>query len=186
MLTLSRLRVNFPKINSVLVITQGLQMLLADLLSQKLENSKKVDMQRLFKMAFWGLGIGAPVSHYYYAHFLTQSFNYPGAKGFIAKLLFDQIVYAPIICYIFLNYMAAFEDINIFKNLKNTLKKMPQMMLANWKLWPICTILQLLFFGVHTATIFGMFVGFIWGIYLSITENRKKKGDGKEDKTNKV
>ena len=82
--------------------------------------------------------------------------------------------------------MAAFEGKGLKSlkaALKDTIKKMPKLMIANWKLWPICTILQLLYFGVHTATIFGIAVGFLWGIYLSFTENRKnKKGNMNEQK----
>ncbi|CAI2380234.1 unnamed protein product [Moneuplotes crassus] len=163
------------------MVTQGLQMLLADLISQQVSGNKKINLNSLFKMTFWGVAISAPVGHYYYAHFLTQSFNYPGAKGIIAKLLFDQLVFAPIICYVFLNYMNGFK-------LKESLKKLPKLMLANWKLWPMCTILQLLFFGVHTATIFGVFVGFIWGLYLTFTENKKQNQgkSNKQDTDNKV
>ena len=72
-------------------------MLLADLISQKLEGSKRIDFRRLIKMAFWGIAISAPSYHYYYVYFLTKSFNYPGVKGILAKLLFDQLVFAPII-----------------------------------------------------------------------------------------
>ena len=137
-------------------------------------------------MTTWGVALGAPIGHYYYAHFLTQSFNYPGTKGILAKLIFDQTVFAPVISLIFLNYMALVNGEDMVKSFKESLKQLPSLMIANWKLWPLATLIQLMFFGVHTATIFNLLVGFFWGIYLCIRENYNKKDTPEVDKEEKV
>ena len=120
-------------------------------------------------MAFFGFVIDAPICHYYYVNFLTKSFNYPGFKGTIAKLLFDQLVFAPFICFVFLVYMDLTSGKSLNESFKNSYCKLFSLMIANWKFWPLVTFIQLKFFGIHTAALFGILAGFIWGIYLCLT-----------------
>ena len=66
-------------------------MFLADTISQIVEKKSKkkkvnIDFKKLSIMTFWGFGVFAPIIHFYYASFLTKSFNYEGAKGIIAKV----------------------------------------------------------------------------------------------------
>ena len=135
-------------------------------------------------MSFYGMFIDAPLCHYYYVNFLTKSFNYPGFKGDAAKLLFDQFVFAPFIIFVFLMYMELTSGKSVDEAVKNSLKKLPSLMIANWKFWPVITLIQLKFFGVHTAALFGIAAGFIWGIYLCLTgsEETPKPEDKKENK----
>jgi protein Mpv17 len=91
------------------------------------------------------------------------------------KMLFDQLLFAPILLTIFfpLNQIVIDRDIKSFdKGVKVWKEKMWETLQANWKIWPIASTVNFWFMPVQYQVLFANFVGLFWNMILSYISSK--------------
>ncbi|XP_026329636.1 PXMP2/4 family protein 3 isoform X2 [Hyposmocoma kahamanoa] len=127
----------------------------------------------------YGLLFGGTLPHYFY-ELLERIFSedvvaYPLAK----KLLFERLIYAPLIQAFSLYTLARFEGKNHKAALKQLYALYMPVLEANWKWLTLFQVVNLAFVPPMLRVLFMNLVGFGWAMFLAT--KRRQQGQRKEN-----
>lgn len=146
----------------------------------------EVNGKRVVKMAAIGTFVLAPALHLWYGRGiswvmetkLSQMFprfyaklDSPFKKAAVA-MVFDQTAWAFVCNSMMLFTIDVYDTLDPARSAANTRDKIWECTLANWKIWPLASLINFSVMPVRYRVLFANFVGYIWNIYLSWIGNR--------------
>ena len=153
----------------------------ADLTGQTLENlqsgtgegSRKIDIGRVARFAFFGLVLQAPWNHFYYL--MLDGALPPTPEPFSPttgiKVLIDQFIQAPIFTVLIFVFLGTLDGKSLEEVKKQLDSDYKDTMIANWKLWVPATVVNIAFCPPPLRVLFLNGVFFFWSIFLSLKLN---------------
>lgn len=122
-----------------------------------------------------GFAYITPSLHVWYCKLLPriQRVIFPTANKatkVIGSMCFEQLLFAPLITSLFfpVNQMLVDRSIGSFgKGVVQLKQKIETTMIANWKLWPIATTINIWFMPIQYQVLFANFIGIFWNMFIS-------------------
>lgn len=90
-------------------------------------------------------------------------------------MVFDQLAFAPVFLtgfYIVVNFFRDFSLKSAQYGWEQAKKKMGETMITNWKIWPLATLINLMYVPIQFRVLFANFIGLFWNMYLSYMSNK--------------
>jgi hypothetical protein len=124
----------------------------------------------------------APALHLWYCKLLpriqTRLFSTVSkATRVLGSMCCEQLVFAPIVMSLFfpLNQMVTDRSLGSFrKGVRTFEEKIEATMLANWKLWPIASTINIWFMPIQYQVLYSNFVGIFWNMIVSSIASKEK------------
>jgi protein Mpv17 len=167
-------------------VTSGTIMTSADLLCQKIEGTKQIDVRRAASMGVTGLCLAGPAVHGWYT-FLGRVVGERGFKVVATKLALDQIVFLPIMFGSIMTTANLLNGKTIEQNKQVLDKELFGAIKRGWCVWSVATGLNFAVCPPQYRVLFNNTVSLGWNVYLSNVNNRGAAAIVQSDKnTNRL
>ncbi|XP_019867108.1 protein Mpv17-like [Aethina tumida] len=156
-------------------IQTGLLMGCGDLIAQTVVEKKPlsdVDVTRTAKFFSFGIiFVGPTISTWYKfldKKFIAQAGQLVNKKHVLfKKVALDQFVFAPSFIAVFLGVLNAAEGRNLSETRKEITNKYPDILTANYKLWPWVQLVNFYFVPLRHQVLVVQSVALLWNTYIS-------------------
>ncbi|CAG5051245.1 unnamed protein product [Parnassius apollo] len=150
-------------------------------IASQLVAGQTLKLDPILAFGLYGLAFGGTIPHYFY-EFLERLFPedvvaFPLAK----KLIFERIIFAPIMQAFSLYTLSRFEGKNHKAALKQLFALYSKVLEANWKWLTLFQIINLAFIPPMLRVLFMNIVGFGWAMFLA---TKKREQSQKKDAKN--
>lgn len=169
-------------------ITFGLGDIICQFLEKKSNPLKQFDYIRAIRQGSFGV-IMTPYLHLQYNILMPKFFPLGNSYTNLIKLLvYDQTINASVFIFVFFTYIDLLSGLNLKTSLNNTMCKFKSTLIANWKVWPLVTIINFTLIPPPYRVFLANIVGLFWNVYLSYIQNVKGHMliNDKENKENKL
>lgn len=142
---------------------------------------KKYDAARTFRAVFYGSIIFAPIGDKWYKFLNGKIVLKPGENWInnIARVLCDQLIFAPACIPVYYGVMTLFEGKSIASAKEKIQNNFSSTLVTNWYVWPWVQLLNFSVVPVHHRLLTVNFVAIFWNTFLSI-KNSKVTDDNKK------
>jgi Mpv17 / PMP22 family len=150
-------------------ITSGVLSLVADLAARSMSRRPLKSSSALHEMTI-GLVFRAPVIHAF--HVLLDNVIFAGAKNqssqsvVLAKLVIDQILFAPLFLGAYIIFSGMLEDVPLKVTTRRIRKELFGMLRSNWIVWVPANYFSYAFVPLHLRVAWGGIIGLFWTTYL--------------------
>lgn len=145
---------------------------LGDILAQCfIEKDSEFDVQRLLRLASFGLLIHGPTSHYFYGA-LDNVIKGTSALAVASKVGIDQVLWNPIFGCAFFSYIGMLEGAGI-EGCKLKIKNdLMTAVTGSWKVWPIAHAINFRFIPTSQRLLYINSIQIFYNVFLSIVANK--------------
>lgn len=98
-----------------------------------------------------------------------------GAAGVVAKVIYDQLLYAPFATAVFFLVIKMAEGNDIKYATDFVRANLLTTMVCAWKVWPFVDVVNFTFVPAHLRVVFMSAVSVFWVTYLSVISNEKQE-----------
>eukprot|EP00871_Galdieria_phlegrea_P004594 jgi/Galph1/5135/GphlegSOOS_G3736.1 len=147
---------------------------IGDILAQKFLSpvGSEFQMDRLLRMALFGLLIHGPTGHIFYSN-LDKLIPGTEAWKVASKVAIDQLLWAPIFAVIFFGFLGISEG-QSFQQIKAKIRQdWKTALLASWKVWPLAHAINFRFIPSNQRLLYINGVQIFYNVFLSIIGNRR-------------
>mmetsp|Transcript_19686 Transcript_19686/g.36222 ORF Transcript_19686/g.36222 Transcript_19686/m.36222 type:complete len:178 (-) Transcript_19686:500-1033(-) len=155
-------------------VTTGTLFVVGDCLSQYIEGRSKpkpYSLKRSVVMGSYGLLIGGPSLHFWYAKILANAFPKPGLQFTAVKIALDQTVFTGAFLAIFFYYHSRMHGRTHEQGVAKIRRDIWPTIQANWLVWIPVQIANFTFVPVLYQVLVVNFVGLLWNTFLSYRSN---------------
>lgn len=156
--------------------TSGLLNAFGDFASQfYIETDTPFDAKRFAIFTFLGIGLVGPVLHFWYGT-LAKIFAAPGMASAVKSLAFDQFLFAPVFCGLFLSCLLTLEGKpqEIPAKLEQDLKPV---VIMNWKIWIPAQLFNFAVVPPNLRVLCANITALVWNTYLSFASHVAISGE---------
>jgi len=157
-------------------LTSAIGFALGDYLAQKfIDKRESLDLERLGRMASFGLLVHGPTGHFFY-NWLDKTIPGTEALAVASKVFVDQVIWNPIFGTMFFGYMGAAEGLGgtgiknrISDNLWASVK-------GSWTVWPVAHAINFKFVPTSQRLLYINSIQIGYNMFLSVLAKRAGGG----------
>ena len=133
-----------------------------------------LDLQRMARMASWGLLVNGPVGHAWYLA-LDKIVRLKGGIGVAAKVAVDQAVWTPPLTFGFFCYEGCLQGEKLSDAGKDAAEKLWPTLQANWMVWPFVHVCTFSLIPLNYRVLWVNCANFLWSGFLSMQAHAQVK-----------
>jgi len=139
---------------------------------------KPYNYRRTLLMTSMSICYGTPILHYWYNAVFTIADKLVKNKKYLPLVAtaLDEMIFSPPYYAGWLFTVEFMDKHDNEKCVQNVKEKWWSAVVADWKLWPLATLVNFTFVPHHYRILFVNFVGVFWGVYMSWLQNSGNHG----------
>jgi protein Mpv17 len=145
---------------------------LGDFLAQKfIDKRDELDLQRLARMASFGLLVHGPTGHFFYG-WLDNKIKSNGAAAVASKVFIDQVLWNPIFGTLFFGYMGAAEGLGLSAIKTRIENNLWSSVKGSWTVWPVAHAINFRYIPTSQRLLYINSIQIGYNMFLSVLGQR--------------